>query len=191
MGPEHVLPARGPAGTPHLKPWYYEDGVLRVSPEGEVLAEISVLKALAATYPGLLSVNYEDHLEVDADDPLHLNGVEPLPAAWADRFPGLAAGDLLVSLRSINTVAVIDPSDGPGEVGALGPFAKQHDPDWLPDGRIRCSTTAAAIRPAASARCWSSTSRPRPSPGATTAAAGPGCAPSCAACSSPCPTATC
>ena len=66
---------------PHLKPWYYEDGVLRVSPEGEVLAEISVLKALAATYPGLLSVNYEDHLEVDADDPLHLNGVEPLPAA--------------------------------------------------------------------------------------------------------------
>jgi hypothetical protein len=123
--------------VPGMKPWFYEDTVLRVSADGgEVLGEVSVLKALAASYPGLLSINYEDHLRLEAQDPLHLNAAEPLPAALAPDFPGLAAGDLLVSLRSINAIAVIDPGTGRAKWALAGPFAKQHDPDWLPDGRI-------------------------------------------------------
>jgi hypothetical protein len=125
-----------PEVVPDMKPWFYEDTVLHVSPDGKVLGEVSVLGALKASYPGLLSINYEDHLRLAAQDPLHLNAAEPLPAAYAGRFPGLAAGDLLVSLRSVNAIAVIDPGTGRAKWALAGPFAKQHDPDWLPDGRI-------------------------------------------------------
>jgi hypothetical protein len=120
---------------PHLKPWYYEDTVLRLSPGGEVLEETSALKALA-NYPGLLSINYSEDLGVEAEDVTHLNAAEPLPASLADRFPMFAPGDLLVSLRNINTIAVIDPKTDRTKWALAGPFTKQHDPDWLPNGYI-------------------------------------------------------
>ena len=64
---------------PHFEPWYYEDTVLHLSPEGAVLGEVSVLKALAS-WPGLLSLNYREDLEVTSNDLLHINSAEPLPA---------------------------------------------------------------------------------------------------------------
>jgi hypothetical protein len=120
---------------PNFKPGYYEDTVLHVSPDGKVLGEVSVLKALLS-YPGLLSMNYKESLDVAAADPLHVNGAEPLPAAWAGRYPLFAAGDLLVSLRNLNTIVVIDPKTSRTKWALTGPFAKQHDPDWLPNGHI-------------------------------------------------------
>jgi len=125
----------GLPGFPHLKPWYYEDTVLRVSPTGEVLGETSVLRSLL-NYPGLLSINYGEDLGLEAEDVTHLDAAEPLPAALADRFPMFAPGDLLVSLRNINTIAVIDPRTERTKWALTGPFAKQHDPDWLPNGHI-------------------------------------------------------
>lgn len=130
----HYRP-QGLPELPHLKPWFYEDTVLRLSPAGEVLSEVSVLKALQS-YPGLLSINYGDELELSAQDITHLNSAEPLPATLAPQFPMFAAGDLLVSLRNISTVAVIDPASGRTKWAITGPFAKQHDADWLPSGRI-------------------------------------------------------
>ena len=123
--------------VPGLKPWFYEDTLLRVAAaDGKVLGEVSALKGIAAGLPGLLSTNYDDHLRVESSDPLHLNAAEPLPAALASGFPGLAAGDLLVSLRNVNALAVLDPRTGRAKRAIMGPFAKQHDADWLPGGRI-------------------------------------------------------
>ena len=123
--------------VPGLKPWFYEDTLLRVSAaDGRVLGEVSALKGVAAGLPGLLSTNYDDHLRVESSDPLHLNAAEPLPAALAAGLPGLAAGDLLVSLRNVNALAVLDPRTGLAKRAIVGPFAKQHDGDWLPGGRI-------------------------------------------------------
>jgi hypothetical protein len=130
----HYRP-NGLPGIPQLKPWYYEDTVLHVGSDGTVLGEISVLEALKS-YPGLLSLNYAEALEVKSNDPLHLNAAETLPAAWASAFPLFAPGDLLVSLRNINTIVVIDPGTGRAKWALSGPFAKQHDPDFLPNGHI-------------------------------------------------------
>lgn len=137
----------GIAETPNLRPWYYEDTVLRVSPEGEVLSEASVLKALAS-YPGLLSLNYTEDLRVEAEDVTHVNGAEPLPAELAGRFPMFAPGDLLVSLRNMNAVAVIDPRTERTKWALAGPFAKQHDADWLPNGNIMLFDNAGGADPA-------------------------------------------
>ena len=99
-----------PHGVPNpgaLMPGYYEDTLLEVAPDGRVLDEISLLEALRSN-PALFSLNHENDLDVVSEDPTHLNDVEPLPAALAPRFPLFGAGDLLVSMRNINTIAVID-----------------------------------------------------------------------------------
>lgn len=131
---QHYRP-QGLPGLRFLRPWYYEDTVLEVAPDGTVRQEISVLEALREQ-PGLLSITYALGTEIDASDPLHLNAVEPLPAAWADRFPGLAAGDLLLSLRNVNALVVLDPRRRRVKRVLAGPFVRQHDGDFLPNGHL-------------------------------------------------------
>ena len=70
------------------------------------------------------------------DDPFHANDVEPLDTETAAAFPGFEAGDLLISLRELNLVGVIDPSTRRFRWFEYGPWFKQHDPDFQPDGRI-------------------------------------------------------
>lgn len=133
---QHYRP-EGIPGLGNLKPWYYEDTILKVSPDGKVLDEISVLEALR-DWPGLISVTYEEDptLQIRSNDLTHLNNVEPLPRALAAAFPQFAPGDLLLSLRNMNTVAVLDPRTRKIKWVMHGQFAQQHDPDFLPNGNI-------------------------------------------------------
>jgi hypothetical protein len=127
----------GVPGFGNLEPWYYEDLILKVSPDGQVLDEISVLAALAG-HPGLTTVTYDEDvgLKISSRDPTHLNNVEPLPRALAAAFPQFSPGDLLVSLRNLNTIAVIDPRTKALKWSLTGSFVQQHDPDFLPNGHI-------------------------------------------------------
>ncbi|WP_422073487.1 arylsulfotransferase family protein [Tranquillimonas rosea] len=69
-------------------------------------------------------------------DPFHPNDAEPLRAEMADAFPMFEAGDVLISLRELNLVAVVDPESGALKWWHHGPWIKQHDPDFQPDGTI-------------------------------------------------------
>lgn len=69
-------------------------------------------------------------------DPFHPNDVEELSEELAAAFPLFAPGDLLISLRSLNKVAVVDPESGAVKWSRIGPWHRQHDPDFLPDGTI-------------------------------------------------------
>ena len=122
------------AGNRH--PWHYEDEILEIAPEdGRVLRRLTVSRS-AASFPGLLNITYDSSLILDAEDPLHLNAVEPLPARIADRFPLFAPGDLLISMRNSNTIAVLDRRSGLVKWALTGLFVRQHDPDWMPNGHI-------------------------------------------------------
>lgn len=68
-------------------------------------------------------------------DIFHPNDVEELLPERAAAFPRFKAGDLMLSIRELDMVAVIDPT---GAIKWLrqGPWLKQHDPDFEADGTI-------------------------------------------------------
>lgn len=69
-------------------------------------------------------------------DILHPNDLEALSAAMAPAFPQFKAGDLLISLRNINLLAVIDRHTHAVLWAQYGPWKDQHDADFQPDGTI-------------------------------------------------------
>ena len=119
----------GMAELPGLEPWFYEDTILKLSPDGAVLDEISVLLAMRAL-PGLVSPRGDSY------DPTHLNDIELVTPELAAAFPMLQAGDLVVSLRNVSAVAAIDPRTRKAHWAMAGPFRRQHDPDLLPNGHV-------------------------------------------------------
>ncbi len=71
-----------------------------------------------------------------AGDRYHMNDVEVLSAELASAFPQFQAGDLAISLRSLNMILVLRPATEEVVWFMHGPWHRQHDPDFLPDGRI-------------------------------------------------------
>ena len=69
-------------------------------------------------------------------DLFHPNDLDVLTPARADAFPDFEAGDLLLSFRNIDLVSVIDRDSHAIKWWSHGPWHRQHDPDFLPDGRI-------------------------------------------------------
>lgn len=119
------------AEYPHLHPPYRNEKILKVSPDGEVLSETSVLEIFYRNnYQGVLARGG------GRGDIIHVNDVEELPADLADRFPMFAAGDLMISMRRGSMVMVVDPTTWRIKWYQAGPWKGQHDPDFLPSGRI-------------------------------------------------------
>jgi len=72
----------------------------------------------------------------EARDIFHPNDVEVLHEDMASAFAGFAAGDLLISIREANLIAVLDGNDYHVKWWRNGPWVSQHDPDFNPDGSI-------------------------------------------------------
>jgi Arylsulfotransferase (ASST) len=123
---------------PGMRPEFEDNLVLEVTPEGEILREISLLEILYAN--DLIGAMFPTgHELVDGytmEDVIHTNDVEILSSADAPAFPLFEAGDALVSLRNLNLLIVFDPDTGVVKWSQTGPWLRQHDPDFLPDGRI-------------------------------------------------------
>ncbi|HEY7640240.1 MAG TPA: arylsulfotransferase family protein [Steroidobacteraceae bacterium] len=129
-------------------PYGHYDSLLNFDPvTGKELREIrlvdDVIKRMgpAAIVFGVRPDYRFQHFDRDPQDKetmdiFHGNDVEPLHAAMAPAFPMFEAGDLLISLRTINLVAVIDPDDYRVKWWSTGPWIGQHDPDFVSDGKI-------------------------------------------------------
>ncbi len=125
---------------PPLATPYYEDTLLEISGNGEVLREISVvglffendLQSLLLAN-GLFDVSsvFGWNREI-----VHLNDIEVLTSEMAPRFPQFAAGDLLISLRNHNLIMIVDPDTETIKWHQTGPWIRQHDPDFTDSGRI-------------------------------------------------------
>jgi hypothetical protein len=115
---------------PDLRPPFMEDTILKVSPEGVIEREISLLDVIYKS-------GYDGLLRLYSGDVLHLNDIELLNKNQADAFKDLfQVGDILVSLRHLNTVCVIDGRTEQIKWSLTHPFIGQHDPDFTEDGYI-------------------------------------------------------
>lgn len=118
---------------PKRKPPFDENTILEVSPDdGQILNRWSVQDVLEKNgYGGLLAMwttpsNFEGR---PRDDRLHHNDVEPFPEGMREGF--FKKGDILVSLRNVNTVFVFNRHTEEIKYISSGLFIDQHDPDFI------------------------------------------------------------
>ncbi|MCZ0814344.1 MAG: arylsulfotransferase family protein [Pseudomonadota bacterium] len=123
-----------------------DEAIVRLNEEtGEELSVLDIRRDVIPAaeneqrgYLELRTVSLEEvgDRTVYLEDPLHPNDAEALRAEMAVAFPMFAPGDILFSLREINLIAVADPATGRLKWWHHGPWIKQHDPDFQPDGTI-------------------------------------------------------
>lgn len=109
-----------------------EDQVTVLDPgSGQVLRKISILGAFERSlYAPLLA-----RLPAGPDI-LHTNTVEVLDGRLAGRSPAFRAGNLLLSVLELDTVAVLDPEREEIVWALTGPWRKQHQPTVLDAGSL-------------------------------------------------------
>ncbi len=125
---------------PPFYPPFKEDTILYISEGGEVLKEISVpeifykngLEALLSATGHWFDLNFNWDREI-----LHLNKIAELSSELAAEFPMFSAGDLLLSIRESNLILVIDPNSEKIKWWHIGPYLRQHDPEFTAGGTIR------------------------------------------------------
>jgi hypothetical protein len=117
-----------------------------LSPEGKELKTIPLVEAIRdSPYATMLAVldrpgkrgsftAFED--DKRERDVLHTNHVEVLRSDLAAKFPLFNAGQVLLSMRHLDMIAVLDPGKGKLVWAARGPWKAQHDPAFLANGHI-------------------------------------------------------
>jgi hypothetical protein len=108
-----------------------EDFVVTLDGEGREVARASLLEAFERSA-------FRDLLRPlgRTADILHSNTLAVLEGAGTRPDGPFAAGNLLVSMREIDTVATLDPGARQVLWARRGPWRAQHEPSLLPDGRL-------------------------------------------------------
>jgi outer membrane protein assembly factor BamB len=117
---------------------FLDDGIVAYTAEGEFLSRFSLLDAIQnSPYSDVFEALILKNAGLSGGgDLLHSNDVEVLPAHLAEKFPFANAGDLLVSLRQIDSIVVIDPETESVKWFQKGYWRRQHDPDFLENGNM-------------------------------------------------------
>ena len=109
-----------------------EDVVLVLDESGQVLQQVSLLKSFEREGFSFQATLSEDHFA----DIFHTNTIEVLDGRIADRVPEFAAGNVLVSMRLLDRIAVVDLDQERVVWTKTGSFKKQHDPKILANGNL-------------------------------------------------------
>ena len=106
---------------------------LRDSPYSALLAALE-RPAKTSAPPGLpVSRLVDDARQRDA---LHTNFVQVLTRQLAPKFPRFKPGQVLISMRHLDAIAVMDPQRGSVVWAARGPWRGQHDVQFLDNGHL-------------------------------------------------------
>lgn len=125
---------RQPARLPELGPEpVLEDFLTHLSPGGEVLGQVSLLRALLAS-PHAHLIERVDPSE--RGDPLHANSLAPVGEALAARLQGVDADAFLLSLRNPSALVVLQPRTERLQAALIGPFVRQHDARPTAEGTV-------------------------------------------------------
>jgi hypothetical protein len=142
-----------PEGLEYIPTPCMVDYVDIIAPNGKRLKRISLLDALQrspygplfcmlersrvydkAALPGATVSPFLD--DARRRDVLHTNAVKVLNRRLAAKFPLFRPGQLLISLRHLDAIAVLDPDSARVVWAARGPWRAQHDPSFLENGHL-------------------------------------------------------
>jgi hypothetical protein len=159
------IESKPPAGLEFLPTPYIADFLLVLSPEGRELDKIPILDVfrdspyalmLALITEGAAPVAIAPPAGVTAATPapgtilppgpstqltwkgdfIHANSVKVLSRALAPKFPLFKPGQVLISLRNLDTVAVVDTHARSVVWAARGIWRIQHDAEFLANGHL-------------------------------------------------------
>ena len=109
-----------------------EDFVTTLDPRGQVLQRASVLEAVERSpFSSLL-----ERLPRRTGDVFHTNAVVPLDGRFAGRNPAFRRGNVLISMRELDAVAVLDPERNVVVWALTGGWRRQHAPSLVGDGNL-------------------------------------------------------
>jgi hypothetical protein len=128
------------------------DSLVILSSDGKVLKSIPILEAFRDSQYAALLTSVElpstrriatagaaRHM-VDSSqfrgDPLHTNSVKVLNGDLASRFPAFRRGQVLISVRNLDAIAMLDPESEKIVWAACGPWLGQHDAQFLANGHL-------------------------------------------------------
>ncbi|MBV6632250.1 MAG: hypothetical protein KI792_04345 [Alphaproteobacteria bacterium] len=117
-----------------------EDTILKLDEEtGEILDTISIPAAMrdgGVEYWATTASRIQPGVKIPHLEIVHSNKAAELTSDMADAFPLFEAGDLAVSVRDLHTIMVIDPDTKLVKWHQAGPWFRQHDPEFRPDGLL-------------------------------------------------------
>ena len=115
-----------PVGAPTF---FWDDAIVKLSPDGEVLYEKSVSQILIDNGMEYLLFAHGNDYE---PDPIHLNDIQPV------NFNGeyWKKGDVFLSVRNQSMIILFRPSSGKIIWYLTGPISHQHDVNIIDDHRI-------------------------------------------------------
>ena len=121
---------------PNHKPPFDDFLLLEVSPDGDVLTEISVFELLIDNgLSGLLYLSTVNNWgTVVSGDTLHLNDLDIFPSTISSDV--FSPGDFMISLRNINAIFVFDKESRRVKFQSIGNVIRQHDPDFVDGNKI-------------------------------------------------------
>jgi hypothetical protein len=143
-----------PRGLEFLPTPCLVDYLVVLSPDGKKVLKgpVSVLEAFRDSPYSLLLASLDRSGEEDdrphsltgprfdesvlRKDALHTNSVRVLSRKLAPHFPGFKAGQVLISMRHLDTLAVLDLDRRSVVWAARGPWQAQHDAQFLDNGRL-------------------------------------------------------
>ena len=108
-----------------------EDFVTVLSPEGQLVKKISLLRAFEHSEyaPELVPMK-------NAGDLLHANTVQVLDGSLAAASPHFREGNILISSHALGVIAILDPVTEKIVWALSGQWRAQHRPRLLPTGKI-------------------------------------------------------
>jgi hypothetical protein len=149
---QHARAASMPKGLESIPTPCLVDSLVQLSPDGKLLGPpISLLEAFRdspyAPHLDALEVPDEEGMPKGLptppllaasrrDDPLHTNCVHVLTRELAPKFPQFRPGQVLLSVRNLDTIAVLDIPKRSIVWAAKGPWQAQHDAHFLPNGHL-------------------------------------------------------
>lgn len=107
------------------------DFIVVLDADGNELRRVSILEAIEGSDYACLLARAPEH-----GDLLHTNTLEVLDGSLADRLPAFKAGNVLISMLFLDTIAVVDMVDEKIVWALAGLWKAQHQPTVLDSGNL-------------------------------------------------------